>query len=205
MNPVLRAIKERRSVRAYQSKPVPKDMIQQIIDAGNYAPTGHNRQNWRFVVVEDQSFRQKLVQETRVTWQKIIGNWTQNTNTEFQEYIISLGARCLGWKSLSYAETVQQLYELQDGMYWEAPVVIFVIGTFAAECHMVCENMMLAAHALGLGSCVVGFGGMVMDNEDIVKELELKGNEKIFGPIVCGYADIVPDSPSKKPPVVKWI
>jgi nitroreductase len=205
MHPVLMVIKERRSVRAYQSKPVPRELIEQVIDAGNFAPTGHNRQNWRFVVVEDKVFRLQLVKETRTWWQKIIGNWPNNTNPEFQEYIGGLGQRCLGWQSLSYVETIDRLLELEDGMYWAAPVVIFVIGTQPAECHMVCENMMLAAHALGLGSCIVGFGGMVTDNEEIVTELELKGNEKIFGPIVLGYADIFPDPPKKKSPVIKWI
>jgi nitroreductase len=90
-------------------------------------------------------------------------------------------------------------------MYWFAPVVIFVIGTFPAECHMVCQNMMLAAQSLGLGSCIVGFGSMVTGDPEIVKTLELTGSEKIVGPIVLGYPEIFPECPQKKDPVVKWI
>ena len=67
------------------------------------------------------------------------------------------------------------------------------------------QNMMLAAHSLGLGSCIVGFGAQVTHDAEIVEALELKENEKIYGPIVVGYPEIVPEPPPKKPPVVKWI
>jgi nitroreductase len=98
--------------------------------------------------------------------------------------------------------------DLAEGMYWGAPVIIFCIGTAAhaaQECAMVCQNMMLAATALGLGSCCVGFGARVTDDQEIVEALELKENEKIYGPIVVGYPEIVPEPPPKKPPVVKWV
>ena len=90
-------------------------------------------------------------------------------------------------------------------MYWGAPVVIFCIGTAAQECAMACQNMMLTATALGLGSCIVGFGSFVTGDEEIVEALELKENEKIYGPVVIGYPAIDPAPPPKKPPVIKWI
>lgn len=64
---------------------------------------------------------------------------------------------------------------------------------------------MLAAHALGLGSCIVGFGAQVMGDPEIVAALEIAGAEKIHGPIVFGYPRIVPAAPPKKDPVIKWI
>ncbi|UCC57787.1 MAG: nitroreductase family protein, partial [Candidatus Bathyarchaeum sp.] len=63
MNPVIEAINKRRSTRAYEQKPIPKDIINTIIEAGNQAPStmgmvkGVPRfQPWRFVVVEDPEF-----------------------------------------------------------------------------------------------------------------------------------------------------
>jgi nitroreductase len=49
MNPAIEAIKKRRSVRSYKPDPISRDAIEAIIDAGNWAPTGHNYQRWRFV------------------------------------------------------------------------------------------------------------------------------------------------------------
>jgi nitroreductase len=205
MNPVLEPIRQRRSVRSYKADSVPKDTVQQIIAAGNWAPTGHNMQLWRFVVVEDRQLRQKLVETTRPTWRRAFGGWADSTDAQFRDTLTAMTPRCLGWPPQSYEDTIARLVELEDGMYWEAPVVIFVIGSRPSECWMVCQNMVLAAHSLGLGSCIVGFGAGVTSDTEIVEALELHENEKIFGPVVVGYAQIYPEPPEKKPPVVKWV
>lgn len=61
MNAIIEAIKKRRSVRSYESKPIPKDIINMIIEAGNEAPSAMNSQPWRFVVVEDKKVKEKLL------------------------------------------------------------------------------------------------------------------------------------------------
>jgi len=205
MNPVIEAIKKRRSVRSYKPDPVPRDAIEAIIDAGNWAPTGNNYQRWRFVVVEDNAFRQELIAAALPTWKKVIGGWIDSQDGYLHEYFTDFFPRCLGWPAQSYEETMRQARDMQDGIYWGAPVVIFCIGTAAQECAMVCQNMMLAATSLGLGSCIVGFGSFVTDDEEIVEALELKDTEKIYGPVVIGYPEIYPDAPPKKPPAIKWI
>ena len=208
MNPVIETIKKRRSVRSYKADPVPRAAIEAIIDAGNWAPTGLNQQCWRFVVVEEYAFRRKLAAAALPTWKKAIDSWIGSQNDQIRAYLTDLFSRCLGWPPQPYEEMLRRGRDLAEGMYWGAPVIIFCIGTAAhaaQECAMVCQNMMLAATALGLGSCCVGFGARVTDDEEIVEALELKENEKIYGPIVVGYPEIVPEPPPKKPPVVKWI
>jgi nitroreductase len=61
MNAVIEAIRKRRSVRSYESKPIPKDIIKTIIEAGNEAPSAMNSQPWRFVVFEDTKIKEKLL------------------------------------------------------------------------------------------------------------------------------------------------
>jgi nitroreductase len=183
-------------------------MIEAIIDAGNWAPTGLNQQCWRFVVVEEDAFRRNLAAAALPTWQKAIDSWIGSQNDQIRAYLTDLFSRCLGWTPQPYEEMLRRGRDLAEGMYWGAPVIIFCIGTAAhaaQECAMVCQNMMLAATALGLGSCCVGFGARVTDDEEIVEALELKENEKIYGPIVVGYPEIYPDAPPKKPPAIKWI
>jgi nitroreductase len=207
MNPVVEAIRARRSVRCYRDQRVPRDAVEAIIDAGNWAPTGHNLQRWRFVVVEDEEFRRRLADATRPTWRRVVGSWLDDADERDRAYLIALGSRCLGWADLSYEDTITRLVDMADGVYWSAPLVVFVIGRPAhwTECAMVCQNMMLAAQSLGLGSCIVGFGAAVKGAAEIVERLELKENERIFGPVVFGYPEIYPEPPIKKEPVVKWI
>ena len=83
MNPVIEVINNRRSIRSYESKPVPKDIINTIIEAGNQAPSrgrevveggvkGFRFQPWRFVVVTDPRFRKKLAQTTFPIWKNMV-------------------------------------------------------------------------------------------------------------------------------------
>jgi nitroreductase len=97
---------------------------------------------------------------------------------------------------------------MDDPVYYSAPAVLFVIGSgrYADHsCPLACENIMLAAYSLGVGSCWVGFGSMVTEDAEVVKVLELKDDENIYGPIILGYPKVFPEPPAKKEPVVKFI
>lgn len=188
MNPVLDAMQKRRSVRSYKTDRVSRDMISTIIEAGNQAPSAMNSQPWRFVVVEDKEVKRKLLQAALPNARKIL------------EQVKEINP-------LRYELIMKRYNELEDPIYYSAPAIIFVIGSgrYADHsCPLACENMMLAAYSLGLGSCWVGFGAMVADDKDITKLLEMKDDEKIFGPILVGYPSEYPDPPEKKAAEIKW-
>ncbi len=189
INYVLDAIKKRRSVRAYKSDKIAGDILSTIIEAGNQAPSGMNSQPWRFVVVEEMGLHKKLL-ETAVPNAKKLMEPLKESNPERYQLIM------------------KRYEELEDPIYYSAPAIIFVIGvgTYAdLSCPLACQNMMLAAYSLGIGSCWVQFGSLVSGNEEIVQALELKEGEKIFGPVILGYPEGVTEPPEKKPPVIKWI
>lgn len=64
MNPVMQAILTRRSIRKFMDKPIPKEILEMILQAGYYAPTGHNMQTWRFTVLTDAGRIAKLKEAT---------------------------------------------------------------------------------------------------------------------------------------------
>ncbi|MDD5465453.1 MAG: nitroreductase family protein [Candidatus Omnitrophica bacterium] len=112
MESFLKLLKIRRSVRAFQSKDIPKEQLQEIIDAARFAPTARNVQPWEFVVVTDK-----------------------NKLTE----LAALGQNCrfMGQAAACVAVfSIDTHYFLEDGC--------------AATC-----NILLAASALGIGSCWV--------------------------------------------------
>jgi nitroreductase len=59
---VLDAVRTRKSVRKYMSKPVEKEKLTAILEAGRLAPSASNRQEWRFVVVSDDATKRKLAE-----------------------------------------------------------------------------------------------------------------------------------------------
>ena len=203
MNSVIDAIKNRRSMRAYESKPVPRDIINAIIEAGNQAPfTSITRsQPWRFVVVENPEFKQKLLQTTLPFWKNAIGGMKETAPDLYKM------AMCI----------YDAMDDPKDPIYYNAPVIIFVVGhaNNAVSCALACENMMIAAQSFALGSCYTGFGAMVKGNPEVVQALELTKDEGVYGPILIGYPKLNPSEalaealesigPNKKEPKTKWI
>jgi nitroreductase len=203
MNQAIEAIMSRRSIRSYKPGPIPRDIINTIIEAGNQAPSRGRMeegsilfQPWRFVVVDDPQFRLKLIQTTLPIWKRATEGMKE-MQPEMYENI---------------TRQYEEMEEPKDMVYHSAPVILFVIGLadFAVSCALACENIMVAATSLGLGSCYVGFGAMVTGNADVVEALELAEGERIYGPIVLGYPDeessaLASIRPTKKEPKVKWI
>jgi nitroreductase len=189
MNTVLETIRKRRSVRAYDAKSVPRELVNTVIEAGNEAPSAMNSQPWRFVVVEDPAAKKKLLGAALPQAKKIT---EQVKDVDPERY-----------------ESIKKRYaELPDPVYYSAPTIIFVIGNGRYKdhsCPLACENMMLAAHSLGLGTCWVGFGAMVIEDAEVRKLLDLQEGDAIFGPILLGYPKADPPRPPKKEPKVKWI
>ena len=188
MNEVMENIFTRRSVRMYQDKAIPKEILDEIIKAGNAAPSGANVQAWRFVIVQDKETRKKLADLAAPR----VAKWMEQYSNET-------------FKTLRKRLTAQN----PDTVYYGAPAIVFVIGSgnmAPYDCPMVCENMMLAARSLELGSCWVLFGQLVIDEPEVKKMLELKDDEKVYGPILLGYPKgAFPPPPPKKEPVAKWV
>jgi nitroreductase len=203
MNTVIETIKKRRSVRLYDPKPIPRDIINTIIEAGNEAPfvSEKRSQPWRFVVVENPEFKQKLVKITFPIWKNATDSMKENLPKLYE----------MGMNLYDVLD------EPKDPVYYSAPVIIFVIGPARNNvcCSLACENMIIAATSFGLGSCYVGFGAMVKGNADVVQALELTNNERIYGPVLFGYpkVDLIEQAvsalagmgPKKKEPKIKWI
>jgi len=62
---ILNLLKSRRSIRVYQGRPIPNDLLLQILEAGRWAPTGANLQPWHFSVVTDPETRRRIGEVTR--------------------------------------------------------------------------------------------------------------------------------------------
>jgi nitroreductase len=59
---ILNIIKERRSVRKYKPDPIPQDALLRVLEAARFSPSGKNLQPWKFILVKDESLKQRLVE-----------------------------------------------------------------------------------------------------------------------------------------------
>jgi len=158
-------ILNRRSVRLYQKKQVPEYMVKRILEAGRFAPSAGNAQPWKFVVIRDE---------------KIIGDMTSAVVRLLKVFRAMLDYRRRGFFWLRpLAEIFIRLnrYELHPvpfgavdliargklGLWHGAPTVILIfkdvrgVGNPDLDCGIAGQNMALAAHSMGRGTCWVSF------------------------------------------------
>src|SRR5437764_14561595 len=63
-------MKGRRSVRKFHAQPIPRELIEQILEAARWAPSPHGRQPWRFVILTKAELKEHLPEQMALTWQQ---------------------------------------------------------------------------------------------------------------------------------------
>ncbi|MDY0387674.1 MAG: nitroreductase family protein [Methanolobus sp.] len=185
---VIENIKTRRSVREYSEKDVSDEDIKTIIDAGIHAPSGLDYQPWFFVVVKNREMMLRISDHCKPRLLELLAETTNDAAIAFKK----------------------ELAKEEFNIFYDAPVLVIVLGNNAGfttdyDCSMCAENMMLAAHSMGIGSCWVGAGCFIQDNSELLGELGITPNFKVIAPIVFGYPAREPEEIDKNEPEVVWV
>jgi nitroreductase len=61
---IIEAIKDRRSIRRFEDKPVPDELVRKIIEAGQWAPSACNRQDWKYIVIDEKAVKEEIIRNT---------------------------------------------------------------------------------------------------------------------------------------------
>ena len=107
---ILEAIKNRRSVRRFEDKKVPDDLIREIIDAGQWAPSACNRQAWKFVVVDSQKVKESIMKETTAYFVSkapilIFVFYSNRTdNLEYRDHLLSAAMAIQNMQLMAYSK-----------------------------------------------------------------------------------------------------
>jgi len=171
----LESIRGRRSVRKFSDRPVEPEKLQQVLEAARQAPSWANLQCWRFVVVTDPAVKERISElsyvEAFFAPKGYKSNPAQKALATAPMVIVACGDPTLS------GDLRGQPYYLTD------------VG-------IATENLMLAAHALGLGSVFVG----VFDEESLGELLDIPPEIRIVGLFPLGYPlEEVKAGPPRKP------
>jgi nitroreductase len=95
-------------------------------------------------------------------------------------------------------------------IYYHAPTVIMVIGKIGSrfreiDCSLCAENLMLAAHALGIGSCWIGSTEVAYENKELMAGFRIPEGYSPVGTIVFGYPEEKPEAHDKHSSNVTWV
>jgi len=185
-------IKQRRSVRSYRNEPVDKEKIERIVQVGSYAPSAKNTQPWKFIVITNKAFINELSNDVKNEIRKLL-KW------RFINRIIH--------PELRNHETLRFLYGVslvkEDSIFFKAPVVVFIVTEdkrfYNESCACCAENMMLAAHTMGLGSCWIGLAHFIDLNKRLIEKIGVPPDHHIASVLIFGY----PLEPIAKPSIRK--
>jgi nitroreductase len=174
-------IKKRRSIRAYEEKPIPREVLDRILEAATWSASGKNLQNWRFFVLQGTK-RDEYLKFSQKSWLSIKDNLEKRL------------------KPSLYAFTERFFFTLGN-----APVVILAFAeinnqdhpqTQVGNVYLSVQNMVLAAESEQLGSCIMGSPLEV--EADIRKFLGLEGRKDLR--LVCGLTLGYPAHSPPAPP-----
>jgi len=138
----------RRSIRRYQPTPIPEDLIEQMITAAVWAPSAHNRQPWRFAVIQNENTKKKLAYDMGIKLRTDLK--ADNVPTDVIEKDTSRSyqritqAPLLILLSLSMVDMDSYPDEKRQQNEW----LMAAQSTALAG-----QNLLLVAHALDLGAC----------------------------------------------------
>lgn len=179
MNETLETIKKRRSVRAYQDRPISDADLAAIMEAAIYAPSAMNQQKWHFTVIQSGETLDRLMQTARENLLK------------------------------SPIEFFRERASNPDfNVFHKAPAVVIITADEKAvftemDCGMAAENIALAATSLGIASCTIGMSAALFEGDDaaaVKKELGIPEGYRFVISMALGYAagDMPPAPPKNK-------
>lgn len=186
MNEVMNTILHRRSIRRFDSRQIEESALQEILQAGLYAPSAGGRQDVIFAVCQDREINERLGRIKRA-----------NSHPR-----MATAASYVSREQPSIADDPKL-----TNAFYDAPTVI----TFFApkqflfsvdDCAVAAENMMLAADALGIGSCYIGQGWPAFADpygQEVLKNWRIPTDHYAVMQLVLGYPREGDRHPTPKP------
>lgn len=162
-NPVLDAIKNRRSIRKYLPDPLKDAELAAILEAGSYAPSAHNEQPWHFTVICKKELLDRISEKTK---------------------------ELMAAQDTDWIKAMGQNPDLH--IFYKAPVVVLVstrIGAMSpkVDCAAAIQNMLLAAESLDIGSCWIGLARYYFSLQEELPLLGIPEGYEPFYAVTLGY------------------
>ncbi|MBS3758785.1 MAG: nitroreductase family protein [Desulfobacterales bacterium] len=171
MQDLMTVLKERRSIRNYEDKDVADDKLQTILEAVQWSPSWANTQCWEVVVIKDDAVKEKVL-----------------------EAVPSANPAS---KSITRAPVLLALCaKLGTSGYFKEQVTTKFGDWYMFDLGIASQSICLAAHAVGLGTVIVG----LFDHDKAKAAINVPEGYELVALIPVGYPSKVPSAPKRKAP-----
>ena len=176
---------KRRSIREFEDKEVPLDLVKEIIKESVLAPNGSNLQPWNFIIIKNKEMIKRISDSSK----SALLDWIKedpNSAAKDYEYILSF----------------------EDfNVFFNASCLVLIVGpsegviTIQMDCAAVACYFMFSATSRGLGTSWIGLGAAITDPV-LQKEIGLPEGYKVYVPIIVGYPTDIPSIPPREEPKI---
>jgi nitroreductase len=176
----------RRAVREYTAAPVDEAALRALVQAAVLAPSAMNQQPWAFAVVRDA---QRLDRLSGTAKAHMLSTMPDGPHT---------------------AHLRPLLDDPKFHIFYHAPALVLICAEQAGpwiveDCSLAAENLMLAAHGLGLGSCWIGFAQGYLNTPEGKRLLDLPESWVPVAPIIIGHPAGHTPPVERKPAHILWV
>lgn len=209
---LVRLMRSRRSCRNFKADAVDPRLLRDLVKVGITAPSGTNSQRWTFTILPD---RQAVFQ-----FGENIARFFESLNRKAQNSMLRWVLRLIGKPELAryyqeYYPTVRQgLQDWKDSgrdrLFHGATAAIVAGSRAGASCPMedvmlATQNILLAAHTMGLGTCLIGYAVAAMSKDASIKlAVGIPREEAVYSVIALGIPDETYQRPAgRKSPLVR--
>jgi nitroreductase/Pyruvate/2-oxoacid:ferredoxin oxidoreductase delta subunit len=185
-----RLMRSRRSCRSYTGEPVRREALDDLARIGTSAPSATNSQAWAFTILPTRDDVMRLGDA--------VGGFFRRLSRLARSRFVRLFSRALRDYYRNYHSTVQEALDEwertgRDRLFHGATAAIVVTSrpgaSFPADdCLLATQNILLAAHAMGLGTCLIGFAvkAMTLDRR-VARAIEVPDDESVHSVIALGH------------------
>jgi nitroreductase len=192
-------IHRRRAVRSYTPDKLDESTVRRLLEAAVQAPTAMHLEPWAFVVIQDVGLLERLSDQAKVLAQAAVEEDAGHRNL----------VKAPGVPAAS--DLLALLANPSFNIFYDASTLIVICGKplgrfVTADCWLAAENLMLAACAIDLGTCCIGFAVPVLNTPDVKRELGIPADATAIAPIIVGVPKgITPPVGRKAPDVLRWV
>jgi coenzyme F420-0:L-glutamate ligase / coenzyme F420-1:gamma-L-glutamate ligase len=183
-------LRSRRSIRKFQQKPISKQLITEVLEVAGWAPSAHNAQPWRFIVLIETFSKRKLSLAMAEAWAEDVAKDGQKIDEATMSAKVERFATAPVLILASF--TMEGMHEQPDRKRQNVERDLALESLGAAI-----QNLLLTAHIRGLGAC--WFCAPAFCKERVRNILKIPSEVDPAALIAIGYPDEKPTAPQRKP------
>ncbi len=187
-------MRSRRSMRRFLDKPVPDDVLRDLVECAVMAPSGSNCQLWQFTVVNGRDKVVGVAEQVGEFFRRI----NRIAKNPFARYlsVLFMGMTLVRYYRDRYESVERGLAraaEGEDPLFWGAPAVIIIHSSMdgslpVEDAQYAAYNITLLAHALGLGTCFIGYASETLNRAASIKRaLKIPERNRVHAVLAAGY------------------